>query len=113
MVAPVSDHRRRRRRRQLERQGVLNSELNGSRLRQNCQPPCPAGIRLLQRGVEKFNLSVRGVSRVLKVARTIADMEGASKVGEPHVAEALHFRLAARPAGGQAGYEFGDRTGSV
>jgi len=101
------------RRRQLERQGVLNSELNGSRLRQHCQPASAAGIRLLQRGVETFALSVRGVSRVLRVARTIADMEGASKVGEPHVAEALHFRLAARPSGGQSGYEFGDRTQSV
>ena len=101
------------RRRQLERQSMLNSELNGSRLRQNCQPASPAGLRLLQRGVEKFALSVRGVSRVLRVARTIADMEGASKVSEPHVAEALHFRLAARPSGGSAGYEFGDRTESV
>ena len=101
------------RRRQLERQSVLNSELTGSRLRQNCQPDSTAGVRLLQRGVEKFGLSVRGVSRVLKVARTIADMEGASRVGEPHVAEALHFRLAARPSNGQAGYEFGDRTHSV
>ena len=68
---------------------------------------------MLKRAVEKFDLSVRGVSRVLRVARTIADMEGASKVAEPHVAEALHFRLAAKPSGGQSGYEFGDRTQSV
>jgi magnesium chelatase family protein len=101
------------RRCQLERQSVLNSELNGSTLRQNCQPASAAGVRLLQRAVEKFDLSVRGVSRVLRVARTIADMEGVSRVGELHVAEALHFRLAARSPGGQSGYEFGDRTQSV
>ena len=68
---------------------------------------------MLKRAVEKFDLSVRGVSRVLRVARTIADMEGVSRVGELHVAEALHFRLAARSPGGQSGYEFGDRTQSV
>src|SRR6185503_2445147 len=96
--------------RQLARQGVLNSELNGARLRQNCQPAGLRGVEMIRRAVERYALSVRGVSRVLRVARTIADLEDAPRVTELHVAEALHFRLASRSA---SGYEIGDRSGSM
>jgi magnesium chelatase family protein len=101
------------RRRQFDRQGVLNGELNGRRLRQNCQPASSAGAALLQRAVERFSLSVRGVSRVLRVARTIGDLEGASEVSAAHVAEALHFRLASRPTNRSDGYENGDSGRSM
>jgi magnesium chelatase family protein len=51
-----------------------------------------AGRRLLSAAVERFGLSVRALHRSLKVARTVADLEGSERVGAPHVAEALSYR---------------------
>jgi len=56
--------------------------------------PNASGRALLQRVAEKFGLSARGYHRVLRVARTIADLDGETDVGENHVAEAVSFRLA-------------------
>jgi len=42
--------------------------------------------------MESLHLSARGYHRVLRVARTIADLEGADRVGEVHVSEALRYR---------------------
>jgi magnesium chelatase family protein len=53
-----------------------------------------AGERLLGDAVEHSALSGRGFDRVLKVARTIADLDGAERVGVGHVAEALSYREA-------------------
>jgi magnesium chelatase family protein len=55
------------------------------------------GRALLVRVAERFGLSARGYHRVLRVARTIADLDGADAVQRPHVAEALSFRLTAAP----------------
>jgi magnesium chelatase family protein len=57
-----------------------------------CRPDS-AGRDLLKRAVEKFGLSARGYDRVLKVARTIADLGDTENVGADHVAEALQYRL--------------------
>ena len=57
--------------------------------------PDPPGRAFLTRVAERFGLSARGYHRVLRVARTIADLEGAERVGECHVAEAVSYRLAA------------------
>lgn len=48
---------------------------------------------LLRQAAEKLHLSARGYDRVLKVARTIADMGGSHEVQRDHVAEALQYRL--------------------
>ena len=56
--------------------------------------PNAEGRALLQRVAAKFGLSARGYHRVLRVARTIADLDSAADVGEDHVAEAVSFRLA-------------------
>ncbi len=57
--------------------------------------PDAAGGRLLREAAEAMPLSARGYHRVLKVARTLADMDGAETVGRLHIAEALSYRSAA------------------
>lgn len=66
--------------------------------------PDPAGLVLLGDASERLGLSARAYHRVLKVARTLADLDGATRVGRMHVAEALSYRMAGsgalrRPAG--------------
>ena len=48
--------------------------------------------QLIEMAVDKLGLSVRAYTRILKVARTIADLEGADNIGAPHVAEAIQYR---------------------
>jgi len=74
---------------------ALNADLPPRILRQ-VAPADPAGANLLRQAMERFGLSARGHDRVLRVARTLADLEDAAHVSERHVAEALHFR--GRPA---------------
>ena len=69
-----------------------NAELRGRPGRHACRPD-NAGRELLKRAVERFGLSARGYDRVLKVARTIADLSDCDGVGADHVAEALQYRL--------------------
>ena len=86
------------RRFQVERRGSLNAGLSGNRLRAACQ----LGARERSRVVtlaEGLDLSARGVERLLRAARTIADLEGTERVGLPHLDEAGRFRaLRVRPA---------------
>jgi magnesium chelatase family protein len=71
-----------------------NAELTPKLLRQHCRLD-GAGLRVLTRAVRQLGLSARGYERVRKVARTIADLEGAEGVEADHVAEALQFRMPA------------------
>ena len=80
--------------RQIARQGVLNAQLEGRALRDTCGIPESAD-RLLGQAVARLGLSARAVTRVLRVARTIADVEGVRDIGDGHVAEALQFRVPA------------------
>jgi magnesium chelatase family protein len=81
------------RRRQVERQGCSNADLQGSALQQMCAVRDREAETLLERGVQRLGLSVRATTRVLRVARTIADLEGTSHLDARHLAEALQFRL--------------------
>lgn len=56
--------------------------------------PDAAGLSLLQEASEKMGLSARAFHRVLKVARTLADLEGQERVGRLHLAEAISYRVA-------------------
>jgi magnesium chelatase family protein len=54
--------------------------------------PDPSGLKLLREAADAMRLSARGYHRVLRVARTLADLDGAEKVGRVHLAEALSYR---------------------
>jgi len=68
-----------------------NAECAGHLLEQVAMPD-EAGIALLRHAAETLRLSARGFHRTLRVARTLADLEGAECVGRLHVAEALSYR---------------------
>jgi magnesium chelatase family protein len=69
----------------------VNAEAQASLIEQIASPDSP-GLKLLRDAAEAMRLSARGYHRVLKVARTIADLDGAEKIGRPHLAEALAYR---------------------
>jgi len=77
---------------QLERAGVLNARLDMVQIRRWCQPRGKARS-LLERAMDKWGLSARSVHRCLRVARTLADLQGMGEIGEEQVAEALAGRL--------------------
>ena len=52
----------------------------------------PAGERLLKTAFDRMGLTARSHDRVLRVARTIADLEGAADIGAAHLAEAVQYR---------------------
>ena len=70
----------------------VNAQLHGKALERVCALD-GAGRRLLERSAEKLHLSARGFHRVLKVARTIADLARAEAIASEHLAEALQYRL--------------------
>jgi magnesium chelatase family protein len=51
-----------------------------------------ASAALLEKAIDKLGLSARAYNRVLKIARTIADLEGASEIGSSHIAESIQYR---------------------
>jgi magnesium chelatase family protein len=71
----------------------VNADAEGALLEAVATPDAP-GKALLSRVADKFGLSARGYHRVLRVARTIADLDGVGEVKQAHVAEAVSYRLA-------------------
>jgi magnesium chelatase family protein len=78
--------------RQIDRQGVLNAQLDGRALRNVCRISDRSDA-LLSRAVTRLGLSARAITRVLRVARTVADLENAPDLSDSQLAEALQFRL--------------------
>ncbi|MBH1974194.1 MAG: ATP-binding protein, partial [Rhodobacteraceae bacterium] len=72
---------------------TVNADMEGSLLEQVASPDAE-GRALLARVAERFGLSARGYHRVLRVARTIADLDGSEQVRLPHIAEAVSYRIA-------------------
>lgn len=68
-----------------------NASLSGEQMEKQCALSVPCR-KLMETAYNAFGLSPRGRARVLKVARTIADLAGAEMIGENHLAEALQYR---------------------
>ena len=68
-----------------------NAEADG-KLLESVATPDDAGRAILSNALDKFKLSARGYHRILRVARTCADMDASETVGQVHVAEAISFR---------------------
>ncbi|MBN9015436.1 MAG: ATP-binding protein, partial [Rhizobiales bacterium] len=71
-----------------------NSEAPASVLETVAQPDTQ-GQKLLRDAAEAMRLSARGYHRVLRVARTLADLDGMEQIGRMHLAEALSYRALA------------------
>ncbi|PUB90683.1 MAG: hypothetical protein DBP01_06265 [gamma proteobacterium symbiont of Ctena orbiculata] len=76
---------------QLQRQGRTNQALQGLDIVKFARPN-KEGNALLHRAIEKLGLSMRAYHRILKVARTIADLETSPKVETAHISEAIGYR---------------------
>tara|TARA_B100000749_G_C18067582_1_gene318153 strand:+ start:115 stop:453 length:339 start_codon:yes stop_codon:yes gene_type:complete len=83
--------------RQAER-GCLNAALSGRDLQSACRLD-GTGERLLTGAMEKLGLSARALHRILRVARTLADLEGSEELGQSHLVEALGYRQLDRQQG--------------
>ncbi len=76
---------------QLQRSGMSNARLEGKALEAACGLDDKCWM-LLESAADRFNLSARAHQRILRVARTIADLGGRKKIAPPHIAEALSLR---------------------
>ena len=76
---------------QIARQGTCNARLDNAAVERYCTPNA-AGFGILDRAMQCLGLSARGYHRVLKVARTIADMSGRPQIELAHLSEALSLR---------------------
>jgi magnesium chelatase family protein len=81
--------------RQTARQGKQNHLLASAEIDHHCKPD-DEGEQLLRTAMTRLNWSARAYHRVLRVARTIADLEEATRIGKKHVAEAIQYRRALR-----------------
>ena len=85
------------RRRQIERAGKPNRDLSAVEIERDCALGATEAL-LLAAASERLRLSARGCHRVLRVARSIADLENEERIAEPHLAEALGYRMLDGPS---------------
>ncbi|WP_347888492.1 YifB family Mg chelatase-like AAA ATPase [Nitrosomonas europaea] len=79
------------RQRQLDRQNVPNTELRVQEIEKLCHPDAE-GKCMLEQAMTRLNMSARAYHRILKLARTIADLSGSEPILGKHVAEAIQYR---------------------
>jgi len=68
-----------------------NAQMSTKQLRELCKLN-DSGQQLLKTAITKLNLSARAYDRIIKVSRTIADLEGEEEILTEHLAEAIHYR---------------------
>ena len=73
-----------------------NSQMTGNDMKRHCSLSS-GSRRLLETAVERLGLSARAYTRILKVSRTIADLEAEEEISQHHVAEAVQYRTLDRP----------------
>ena len=76
------------RQRQLDRAGVTNAALDQAATARDCRL-APGDQALLERAIDALHLSARAMHRILRVARTIADLDGQTSIASIHLTEAL------------------------
>ena len=76
---------------QMHRANKLNSALKVTEIEKYCD--ISGCSDLIKNAIDKLGLSLRAMHRVMKVARTIADMEGKETLGREHLAEAISYRF--------------------
>jgi magnesium chelatase family protein len=81
----------RARSRQRQRNGGANASMSARHIEQICKLSAE-GHRLVEQAMDRLGLSARAYHRILKVARTIADLAGSDEIGLPHVTEAISYR---------------------
>jgi magnesium chelatase family protein len=85
------------RERQIARQQTSNALLSSNQIDHHCQPDAGA-TSLLRAAIERLHWSARAYHRVLKIARTIADLENSTHISSAHAAEAIQYRRALQSA---------------
>jgi magnesium chelatase family protein len=90
--AAVAERVGRAREIQVRRSGACNARLRPEEIAAWCQIDAQC-LALLEQAVDRFKLSARSYQRVLRVARTVADLASAESITPPHVAEALNMRM--------------------
>ncbi len=83
---------------QLKRQNKVNAQLSGSEIAQYCFLEDKPKV-LLASAMQRLQLSARSYDRIIKVARTIADLSGSSAIDTQHISEALSYRALDKPLG--------------
>jgi len=76
---------------QLDRMGMPNAQLTSTGVRRYCKLT-PLLLQFLEDAARRTSLSPRACQRILKVSRTIADLDGSGDIGPPHLAEAIAYR---------------------
>ena len=90
-TAAIRERVERGRQRQLERQGKTNALLSGQEIDLHCATDA-SGLNLLKQAISRLDLSARAYHRILKVARSIADLAASTRIEPAHIAEAVQYR---------------------